>query len=285
MAVLTFDIEDWFHLLDHPDTADSDRWDEFPSRLQLGVERILTMLDDEKVKATFFCLGWVAEKYPLIIKEISDNGHQIGCHSYYHQLAYKQTREEFRSDTVRAKALLEDVIGKEILAYRIPGFSLVDSNLWVLDELVAAGFEFDCSMFCAPRGHGGLQRVDINRPCRIRTPSGGYIKEVPLNTVKVLGRSMVFSGGGYFRLAPVSLLQLLFKHHEEYTMTYFHPRDFDPDQPVLPNLSLYRRFKSYYGLARAENKFRQISKQTGFESLEEFVSKLHWDSLELVDLT
>lgn len=277
MRVLTFDIEEWFHLLDHPDTAQPSSWQNFEPRLVENLDRILALLERTNAKATFFCLGWVAEQYPELITAIIESGHEIGCHSYYHHLAYELTYDEFFSDTCRAKSILEDVSGKPVVAYRIPGFSLKDENQWVFEALIDAGFEYDCSVFSAARAHGGISSLQMSSPGTIVIPDGRTIREFPLNTMNFFGRRLVFSGGGYFRLAPSSILSRLFSNDHDYLMTYFHPRDFDPNQPVLPNLSPIRRFKSYVGLSGAERKLESLLRQYYFQDLSGAAKQISWD--------
>ena len=278
MRVLTFDIEEWFHLLDHPDTADPSSWQSFEPRLTDNLDRILALLDRTNVRATFFCLGWVAEQYPKLVRAIVESGHEIGCHSYYHQLAYELSYDEFFEDTRRAKAILEDVSGQPVRAYRIPGFSLKDENQWVFEVLIDAGFEYDCSVFSAARAHGGINSLQMSCPGTIEIPDGRTIREFPLNTMNIFGVQLVFSGGGYFRLVPSLIIDRLFRNEYKYVMTYFHPRDFDPDQPVLPNLSPIRRFKSYVGLSGAEIKLERLLQNYQFQTVTAAATQVAWDS-------
>lgn len=153
MNILTFDIEDWYNV----DFITQDfNWDKYEVRIYEGVDRILERLEKDNINGTFFCLGWLAEKHPTIIKRISDMGHHIGCHSYQHQLFFRFTPEEFRFDTNKAKLLIEDVIGKEVNAFRAPGFSITKNNLWALDILIELGFKYDCSIFPANHDYGGF---------------------------------------------------------------------------------------------------------------------------------
>lgn len=283
MKILTFDIEEWFHLLDHPSTRSELQWTRFPSRIDENVERILRILEEGRVHATFFCLGWIAEKYPYIIKKISDLGHEIACHSHYHQLAYSQTPREFREDLHRAKSTIEDVIGFPIDTYRIPGFSLTSSNLWALDIIYEEGFSVDCSVFPASRAHGGISGFATDQPCLIQLKNSALIKEFPLNTYSLLGNRFVFSGGGYFRLLPYPVLKNLF-YNSKYVMTYFHPRDFDSGQPIINNLSLIRHFKSYYGLKRAERKLAKLIKYFDFIDVKTAVRSVDWSGVDVIKI-
>ena len=246
---LTFDFEDWFHILDNPKTSHPDQWKDFPTRIELMLGPILDLCDKHNVKATFFCLGWVAEKYPDLIKRIHQRGHFIGTHGYAHQLVYTQTPEQFRDDLRKSINILENIISTSITAYRAPGFSITSRSLWALDILYEEGIEFDSSIFPAYRGHGGLPWLNVRNPFKIATPKGYLINEYPLSVVKFFGISVPYSGGGYFRIMPRLILSRLFKM-SEYQMTYFHPRDFDEEQPKIPGLSGLRHFKSYYGIRR-----------------------------------
>ena len=253
MKFITFDIEDWFHILDHPETANPSSWDKFESRIDHGVGLILDLMDKHDLKGTFFCLGWIAEKHPHIIKRIDASGHHIGTHSYYHQLAYEQTEDEYRKDLSDSIKILSDLTGKTIDAYRAPGFSIKESNLWAFDVMAEEGIKYDSSVFPANRAHGGLPQFTTDQPCKVITKKGYEIIELPMNTASLLGQKFVFSGGGYFRLLPEWYLKKLF-NSQDYVMTYFHPRDFDTDQPKLSNLSNVRYFKTYVNISRTGRK-------------------------------
>ena len=266
MKFITFDIEDWFHILDHPETANPSSWDRFESRIDHGVGLILDLMDKHGLKGTFFCLGWIAEKHPHIIKRIDAAGHHIGTHSYYHQLAYEQTEDEYRKDLSDSMKILSDLTGKTIDAYRAPGFSIKESNLWAFDVMAEEGIKYDSSVFPANRAHGGLPQFTTDKPCKVITKKGYEIIELPMNTASLLGQKFVFSGGGYFRLLPEWYLKKLFKS-QEYVMTYFHPRDFDDGQPMIPGLSNFRKFKSYTGIKNTNSKLGGIIKQNTFNGL------------------
>jgi len=283
MNILTFDIEEWFHLLDHPSTRSEKHWVKFESRIEENLERILMMLSDNDIKATFFCLGWIAENYPNLVKKIADSGYEIACHSSRHQLAYDQSKSEFRGDLIKAKRDIEDASGLGVKCYRIPGFSLIDDNLWALEILSREGFEVDCSVFPAARGHGGLPSFKNEGPTLIELSNEKKIKELPLNTTSVFGNRLVFSGGGYFRLFPYPILKNFFQK-SDYVMTYFHPRDFDPDQPVIKDLSPLRKFKSYYGLSKAENKLRRLMKDFDFIDVQTAVKKIDWNEMPKIKI-
>jgi polysaccharide deacetylase family protein (PEP-CTERM system associated) len=269
MKFITFDIEDWFHILDHPETANPSSWDKFESRIDHGVGLILDLMDKHDLKGTFFCLGWIAEKHPHIIKRIDAAGHHIGTHSYYHQLAYEQTEDEYRKDLSDSIKILSDLTGKTIDAYRAPGFSIKESNLWAFDVMAEEGIKYDSSVFPANRAHGGLPQFTTDQPCKVITKKGYEIIELPMNTASLLGQKFVFSGGGYFRLLPEWYLKKLFKS-QDYVMTYFHPRDFDTGQPMIPGLSIFRSFKSYYGIETSKRKLDNLSNVNPFKTVIDF---------------
>jgi polysaccharide deacetylase family protein (PEP-CTERM system associated) len=282
MKILTFDLEDWFHILDNADTRGVEQWARYPSRFESGVDRILNLLDRNNTKATFFCLGWMAETHPSVIRRIHSSGHEIGTHSFLHQLAYEQSQEEFTNDLSRSISVIEDLLSDKVRYYRAPGFSLTTDNAWVFDVLIAHGIEVDCSVFPAARAHGGFPDFGVAQPVIVKAESG-TIKEFPINVAEILGAKLVFSGGGYFRLLPYPLIQYL-ATRADYLMTYFHTRDFDPGQPIVPGLNSIRRFKSYYGLGSAEEKLNRFLCDFEFIDLRAALSLVDWDSAPVLSL-
>jgi polysaccharide deacetylase family protein (PEP-CTERM system associated) len=264
MNILTFDVEDWFHILDHREVENSASWAQHPSRVVKNTQRILDVLDARAQKATFFCLGWIAERHPDLIRDILNRGHELGSHSYHHQLAYKQSRKDFTEDLLRSISILEDISGKKITSYRAPGFSITQENPWVFDILIEAGITHDCSIFPTRRAHGGFQGVPA-RPF-ILERDGGDIKAFPINTFRFAGQDVVFSGGGYFRLLNYHIIRQMMLR-SDYVMTYFHPRDFDVEQPMIPGLGVMRSVKSYIGLNGAMSKLERIIDEFNFQSL------------------
>lgn len=277
MRILTFDIEDWYNC----DFIDKDfNWDRHEVRIYYGVNKILEKLESNGQKATFFCLGWIAQKHPKIIQDIVAGGHHVGCHSYQHQLSYTLTVDEFRRDTERAKKLLEDVSGKLVNSFRAPGFSIVPQNLSYFNILAELGFLYDASVFPAKHDFGGLPDLHVPSPCLIET-NHGLIKEFPMNIFNCFGYKLVFSGGGYFRLFPYSVIKNL-SLRSNYLMTYFHPRDFDPGQPKIKNLPLVRKYKSYVGLKTSFSKFEKYLSDFDFLNIEEADSMIDWDKVERI---
>lgn len=273
MNILTFDIEDWYNC----DFISGDfDWNKHEVRIYDGVRRILDELDRRNLKGTFFCLGWLAENHPTIIREIADRGHEIGCHSYQHELSHRFTQKEFIADTSKAKKFIEDVIGRPINIFRAPGFSITKNNTWALKALADMGFEYDCSMFPASHDYGGMPSYGDGVPKLIDLGDGRCIKEFPINIKHIGGKNIVFSGGGFFRLFPYWLIRHWAKE-SNYMMTYFHPRDFDTNQPVVPNLPLLRRFKSYVGIKGAFSKFQRLLDEMEFVNVAHADKTINWN--------
>jgi len=280
MHILTFDIEDWYNC----DFITPDfNWDKYEVRIYEGVGRILNELKKRELKATFFCLGWIAEKHPGVIRRIHNQGHHIGCHSYQHELSFRFDRAGFKNDTKKAKNIIEEVIGVPITAFRAPGFSITESNTWAFEVLTELGFEYDCSIFPAAHDYGGFASYGRVEPAILALPNGARLKEFPISVQSVIGKNMVYSGGGFFRLFPYCLI----KHwasNSSYIMAYFHPRDFDPGQPVIDSLPAMRKFKSYVGLSKAFPKFRRLLNDFEFVSVEEADKIINWNTARIIKL-
>lgn len=282
MKILTFDVEEWFHLLDHNCTRSPDGWAGFEIRIHKNMERILEVLERRNLKATFFCLGWIAERYPEVIRQIAELGHEIGSHTQFHQLAYEQSPQEFAEDVGRSVKVLQDVTGGPIRCFRAPGFSIGEKNKWAFEILANLGIEIDSSIFPARRAHGGFQTFPAPVPSLVRF-QGCEIKEFPISFVKMAGRPLVFSGGGYFRLAPYWVISALTRR-SKYVMSYFHPRDFDPVQPMVPGLSASRRFKAYIGLNQAAGKLERWLGDFEFTDLATADASIDWQRVPVVQL-
>jgi polysaccharide deacetylase family protein (PEP-CTERM system associated) len=273
LNILTFDIEDWYNC----DFISGDfEWNKFEVRIYKGVDRILEELNHRKLKGTFFCLGWLAENHPRVIRSIKDEGHHIGCHSYQHELSFRFNHQQFREDTSKSTKLLEDIIGEKVTAFRAPGFSITQQNKWALEALVQMGYEFDCSIFPAYHDYGGMPSYGDGVPRIINLGNGSSIKEFPINIHKIAGKDLIFSGGGFFRLFPYFLIKK-WMTESQYTMTYFHPRDFDSGQPIVKGLPLMRYFKSYVGINGAFKKFQEILDDFPFINIEEANKITDWN--------
>jgi polysaccharide deacetylase family protein (PEP-CTERM system associated) len=242
------------------------------------MDRIFELLESKNQKATFFCLGWVAHKYPQIIKQIDKYGYEVATHSNMHQLVYEQNRKEFKEDLNSSIKSLEDITGKKIITYRAPGFSITQNTKWAFQEIIEAGILRDSSIFPANRSHGGFANYGESNPSIIEI-NGKRLKEFPITLYK----NIIFSGGGYFRLLPYQLIKYLFKNSPT-VMTYFHPRDFDATQPIIEDLSAIRKFKSYYGLKGAFNKLERLLDDFDFVDIEEATNMIDWEKQKVIRL-
>lgn len=282
MKILTFDIEEWFHILDNKQTKSISEWSKFDSRIRIGMDLIYEILEKTEKSATFFVVGWMAEKYPEIIREISDFGFEIGSHTHLHQLVYEQDKKTFYKDVEKSIKTLEDCIGKKIKSFRAPGFSITKNNKWAFEILHQLGIEKDTSVFSASRAHGGLPSYDLAIPSIIEY-NGIKLKEFPINTHTVLGKSIVFSGGGYFRLLPYKTIKN-WTLSSDYVMTYFHPRDFDCKQPIVPGLSPSRRFKSYVGIKNCKPKLERWLNDFDFVDLNHADQSIIWNQVPTIKI-
>ena len=279
MNILTFDIEEWFHC---DFISDHSTWNKYESRIHASTEKILHLLAKKNRKGTFFILGWIAENYPKVVKLIHEHGHEIGCHSFYHDLVHRMQPDSFTKDTERSIKTIEDIIGEKVVIYRAPGFSITESTPWAFEILYQLGIIIDCSVFPAKHFYGGFAAFGESGPALIQF-NGNELKEFPMNTKKLFNSNIVFSGGGFFRLFPYSLIKN-WTAESHYVMSYFHPRDFDHDQPMLPHLPLIRKFKSYYGLKGAFNKFEKWLDDFETLSLLEADKQINWNKAKWISI-
>ncbi|MBR3744635.1 MAG: polysaccharide deacetylase family protein [Bacteroidales bacterium] len=282
MNILTIDVEEWFHLLDFNATKEESDWGRYDVRIYENMERLFRVLEDANAKATFFIIGWIAKTYPDLVRRIAER-YQIGCHTMGHQLVWQQSPSEFRVAVENGVKMLEDVSGKKVECFRAPGFSIRESEGWAYEILSEYGFKYDCSVFPAAHAHGGLPSYPNSTPGIIEY-KGIQIKEFPVSFKTIAGKHIVFSGGGYFRLCPYSLIRKWSKESSDYLMAYIHPRDLDAGQPVLSGLPLERRFKSYVGLRGAEKKLRRWMAEFQFIDVEMAESMVDWTKAPIVRL-
>ncbi len=267
--VLSVDVEDYFHPTEVQAVAAPGRWDRLPSRVEHATRRVLTMLDVAGVRATFFVLGWVAERRPALVRKIAAAGHEIGCHSYGHRLIYEMTPEEFRADTLRARRAIEDACGVSPRLYRAPSFSITRGSLWALETLAECGFEYDSSIYPIRHDRYGIPGFE-RFPCRIETPAGPIV-EVPAATARLSRRRVAPVGGGaYLRLLPYRYTQAGIRRLNEIerrpACVYFHPWEMDPEQPRLLR-SAVSRWRTYGGLASMEGKLARLLEEFRFSAM------------------
>ena len=271
MNFLTIDVEEWFHILDDPAVPAFAEWAGLESRLQQNIDKILSILDEHKVKATMFWLGWATQKHPALVRRCADEGHEIACHGYRHILAYESGREKLREDIRRGKKVIENIIGQEVVGFRTAGFGTTADTPWLFEEIRDAGFLYDSSVFSAERGHGGIVNSRME-PHEIHT-AHGVLLEIPQSVVEICGKRVSFFGGGYLRISPIFLIKWgISKLQKERrpAVIYIHPREVDPEHPRLP-LKPHRRFKSYVNLKSTVPKLNWLCENYKFELMRNFV--------------
>jgi polysaccharide deacetylase family protein (PEP-CTERM system associated) len=254
---LTIDVEDWFQVSAMAPYIRRDEWDSRECRVERNVDCILGLLDDAQVKATFFTLGWIAERYPQLVRRIVDAGHELASHGYGHERASDLSRESFRADVSRARGLLEDIAGQAVQGYRAPSFSIDASNLWAFDVLAETGHGYSSSVYPIAHDHYGMP--DSPRfPYRV---AGGLL-EIPVTTVRAFDRNWPGSGGGWFRLMPYAMTRFLIRriNREDRApaVFYFHPWEIDAGQPRVPGIDAKTRFRHYVNIGRTEGRLRQL---------------------------
>jgi len=261
---ISVDVEDYYQVEAFSNTISRDSWKNYPSRVESNNDKILKIFDEHGVKGTFFILGCVAEKNPSIVKEIHEEGHEVACHGYSHKMILKQTRTEFRAETIKAKSILEDIVNIKVKGYRAATYSITNENLWALEEIANAGFIYDSSIFPIKHDRYGIR--EFNRfPCELDL-RGKKLKEFPITTAKLFGENIPVSGGGYFRLYPYFLTKLGLGSVNKEGMPfvfYLHPWEVDPEQPRVKDISKATRFRHYINLDKTEEKLQRLL--TGFK--------------------
>ena len=282
MNILTFDVEEWFHLLDFDATRSEAEWNRYEVRIHENVDRILGILDETDTKATFFIIGWVAKKYPEVVRKIAEK-YQIGTHTMSHQIVWQQKPEAFRQNVDASLKLLQDITGQPIACFRAPGFSIRKSEAWAFEILAELGIRYDCSVFPAHHAHGGMPSYGKAVPSIIRH-GNMEMMEFPVNVKEIAGKPVIFSGGGYFRLFPYPLIKRWSRESGNYLLSYIHPRDLDGGQPMLEGLPLARKFKSYVGLRGAADKLRKYLSDFDFVDVKTAAVMVDWSKAPVVSI-
>ncbi|MCG5515206.1 MULTISPECIES: XrtA system polysaccharide deacetylase [unclassified Ectothiorhodospira] len=269
---MTVDVEDYFQVSAFEEHISRGSWDDLPCRVEQNVDRILQLFADQEVKATFFYLGWVARRYPALVRRTRDQGHEIASHGWSHIRATEQTREAFRQDVSRTRALLEDVTGEPVKGYRAASYSIGRDNLWALDILQETGHRYSSSIYPIRHDLYGMPEA----PRFAFYPGDGDLLEVPVTTLELAGQKFPCGGGGYFRLFPYHLSRWAIQHinqsEGQSAVFYFHPWEIDPKQPRQENIGLKTRVRHYLNLARTESRLKQLLKD------------FHWDRMDRVFL-
>ena len=270
---LTVDVEDWFQVSNFDAIVRRDEWDSYPARVEDNTRRLLDLFDEYAVRGTFFVLGWVAARVPRLMSEIRERGHDLASHGQGHQLVYELSPDEFAADVTSSRDAIEQGSGARVRGFRAPSFSIDERCRWAFDVLVAEGFTYDSSIF--PVRHPRYGMPSFSRvPRRIRTAGGGEICEFPLTTLRVLGRNVGASGGGYLRLLPLAILETAFARMNargQPAVLYVHPWEIDPEQPRLRPRGL-GRLTHYANLTRTAIRLRRLLSRFEFAPMEEVLA-------------
>jgi polysaccharide deacetylase family protein (PEP-CTERM system associated) len=270
---MTVDVEDYFQVSAFEPYVAKKNWDALPHRVEANTDKILEMFRVSGIKATFFTLGWIAERYPDLIIRIINEGHELACHGYEHIRVTEQTPAEFRSDVARTKKLLEDLSGKEVKGYRAASYSIGKNNLWALDVLQEEGFKYSSSIYPVKHDLYGMPDAPrfIYEPIKNQT-----FKEIPITTIRFGHKNLPCGGGGFFRFYPYALSKWAFNRvnnqEQQSGIFYFHPWEIDPDQPRQEGLNLKTRIRHYLNLERMENRINRL------------LTDFKWDTMENVFL-
>jgi polysaccharide deacetylase family protein (PEP-CTERM system associated) len=272
-CILSVDVEDWFHILDLRTAPGIDQWTALPSRVEANFRRLLDLFSGAGVSATCFFLGWIAKRFPHLVREAQERGHEVASHGLEHRLVYEMTADEFLADAKASREILEDITGNAVHGYRGPGFSVTEATPWFFERLAEAGYRYDSSVFPARRAHGGLATPHLS-PYRIHT-AAGWLTEFPISVTTIFSKRVCFSGGGYLRLFPLSFIRRMTGRvlsEGRPAVFYIHPREIDPLQPRLP-MGLGRKFKTYVNLKTTEAKLRQLLADFEMVSFRDFVAQ------------
>lgn len=266
---LTVDVEDYFQVSAFASSIARDTWDQLPCRVERNMAVILEIFAQHKVRATFFTLGWLAERYPGMVRSIVAQGHELASHGYAHRRATDQNREEFLQDIVRAKHLLEDIGGVDVKGYRAPSFSIGRGNLWAQACVREAGYSYSSSIYPIRHDHYGMH----DAPRFAFSPEGGDgLLELPVTTVRLFNKNLPAGGGGYFRLLPYDLSRWCLKRvntvDQRPCIFYFHPWEIDPGQPRQKGISMKTRFRHYVNLTSMERRIRALCKDFRWDRMD-----------------
>lgn len=266
---MTVDVEDYFQVSAFEPYITKQQWDTLPHRVELNTHRILDIFDAGGIKATFFTLGWVAERYPGLIGRIIKDGHELACHGYEHTRVTEQTPDQFREDVSRTKNILEALSGMEVKGYRAASYSIGVKNLWALDVLQEAGFKYSSSIYPVKHDLYGMP----NAPRFIYDPLDKQdFKEIPITTVRLGRKNLPCGGGGFFRFYPYAFSKWAFNHvnkkEKQAGIFYFHPWEIDPEQPRQQGLSLKTRTRHYLNLHRMESRIMRLLQDFNWDTME-----------------
>jgi polysaccharide deacetylase family protein (PEP-CTERM system associated) len=272
--IFSVDLEDYYMVSVFSRKIRFEDWDKYEGRIEKNTIRLLDLLDRYDVRGTFFVLGWVAKKYPELVRTIHSNGHEIASHGYNHKPVFDMTPEEFGRDLNLSRDILQDTIGERIYGYRAPSYSITRKSFWAIEVLIEEGFRFDSSIF--PIRHDFYGYPEFERyPVTLRKEGSGQILEIPLSTIRIMGQNMPFGGGGYFRLYPLKITEWSINHlnirEHMPAIFYLHPWELDSEQPRV-NVSRIRNLRHRLNIAKSEYRIMQLLKTFQFCSVQELFS-------------
>lgn len=271
-SAMTVDLEDYFQVSAFEGCSDRAQWQRFECRIEANTEKLLLLFERHQVQATFFVLGWIAQRYPEVVRSIAAAGHEIASHGYDHQRVNTLTQQEFASDITRSKALLEDISGQSVKGYRAPSFSLNQQTPWAYDELAKAGYRYSSSVYPVKHDHYGSPLLP-----RFAFLAHPAVLEVPISTLQLLGKNFPIGGGGYFRLYPERLMHWAlrqFHRSEQHPyIFYIHPWELDPQQPRPFQLSRKTTFRHYLNLNKTHDRMERLLIQYRWQRMDELFLK------------
>jgi len=281
LNALTIDVEDYFQVEAFASRINYNEWDNYPCRIKQNTQKILDILDDYQIKATFFCLGWIAKRSPSLIKNIAQRGHEVASHGYAHQPVYKQSPDIFMQDIRKTKQILEDIIGQPVIGYRAPTYSITQKTLWALEILAEEGYKYDSSIFPikhdlygipnAPRFPFNVHTCKRSNVLTCKRVNVQTFFEFPLTTLRILNINIPIAGGGYFRVFPYIFIKNALRHinlkEKQPFVFYLHPWELDPEQPRINHLPWRSRFRHYVNLRKTEGKFRKLLSDFRFSTV------------------
>lgn len=265
----TVDVEDYFQVSAFSPYIKRSDWDSHDCRIERNIEKIINLLDNSGTKATFFTLGWIAERFPQMVRKITQEGHELASHGYGHERASDLSEKDFLSDIQSSKKILEDISGVQIKGYRAPSFSVTKENLWVFDCLLSSGYKYSSSIYPIKHDHYGLPESP-----RFSYPAREGLIEIPITTLRLFGKNFPSSGGGYFRLLPYSLSKLMIDRvlsvDKQPAIFYFHPWEVDNEQPRIKDIDFRTKFRHYINIKGMERKLVRL------------LSDFKWDRVDKV---
>jgi len=271
--ILTIDVEEYFQVENFKKVVRFSDWEKHESRVVQNTEKVLDILREKNVKITFFVLGWIAERFPQLVKKIHSEGHEIASHGYAHKLIYQQSQQEFREDLKKSKNILEKIIGEPVIGYRAPNYSITGKSIWAIDILMEEGFRYDSSTFPIHHDRGGLP--DGKRFAHKICNHKRHLWEFPISVNRIFNQNIPFSGGGYLRLLPYGFVKQSIKainSHGHPAIIYLHPWEFDPEQPRIKT-NYISEFRHYVNIEKTEQKLKALLTDFNFKPVKELLNE------------